>query len=63
MKNHILKVAKSIYYPKRTYYYIFSKSNLDDDVKNNLADFIATVPDIKNLDAIEVLEYIKKLEN
>lgn len=63
VKNHILKVAKSIYYPKRTYYYIFSKSNLDDDVKNNLADFIATVPDIKNLDAIEVLEYIKKLEN
>jgi hypothetical protein len=61
LKDHILKVGKAIYYPKRTYYNIFSKSELDSDVKDNLATFIPTVPDIKNLDAIEVLEYIKKL--
>ena len=61
LENHILNVAKSIYYPKRTYYNIFKKSELSDDIKDELIDFITSVPDIKTLDAIEVLNYIKSL--
>lgn len=61
LKKHIIKSAKSIYYPKRTYYNIFKKSEIDEDTINKLSDFIVTVPDIKTLDAIDVLKYIKKI--
>ena len=61
LENHILNVAKSIYYPKRTYYNIFKKSELSGEIKDELIDFITSVPDIKTLDAIEVLNYIKSL--
>ncbi len=62
LKKHIIKSAKSIYYPKRTYYNIFKKSELDEDTINKLSDFIVKVPNIKTLDAIDVLKYIKKLD-
>ncbi len=62
LKEHIIKCAKSIYYPKRTYYTIFKKAELDKDTIQKLADFISITPDIKTLDAIEVLEYIKKID-
>ncbi len=60
-KEEIIKIAKDIYYPKRTYPYIFSKSNLDLDKKLKLMEFINKTKDIKYLDAIAVLEYIKTL--
>ena len=63
LKKHIIKTAKSIYYPKRTYYNIFKKSELDEDTINKLSDFIVKIPDIKTLDAIDVLKYIKKLDD
>ena len=61
-KEHIMDCAKSIYYPKRTYYNIFKKAELDTNQIDQLADFVSKVPDIKTLDAIEVLKYIKKLD-
>ena len=63
LKKHIIKTAKSIYYPKRNYYNIFKKSELDEDTINKLSDFIVKIPDIKTLDAIDVLKYIKKLDD
>ena len=55
-------IAKEIYYPKRSYQNIFSKVEMEDEKKTKLIDFILKEKDIKYLDAIEVLEYIKNLE-
>ena len=60
-KNELLSIAKSIYYPNRTYFNIFKESNLDETKKEKLIDFIVKTEDIKKLDAIAVLEYIKNL--
>jgi len=60
-KNEIISIAKSIYYPDRTYHNILNKSNLDEDKKEKLIDFIVKIVDIKKQDAITVLEYIKSL--
>jgi len=60
-KNEIISIAKSIYYPNRTYHNILSKSNLDEEKKEKLVDFIVKTVDIKKQDAIAVLEYIKTL--
>jgi len=60
-KNEIISIAKSIYYPNRTYHNILNKSNLDKDKKDKLIDFIVKTTDIKKQDAIAVLKYIKTL--
>ena len=61
-KEYIHNIAKEIYYPKRSYQNIFSKVEMEDKKKTKLIDFILKEKDIKYLDAIEVLEYIKNLE-
>jgi TfuA protein len=61
MKN-LLEIAKSLYYPKRTYYNIFKNSDLDEKKKEKLIDFIINTVDIKKQDAIAVLKYIKTLK-
>ena len=61
-KNNIHNIAKDIYYPKRSYQNIFSKVEMEDEKKTKLIDFVLKEKDIKYLDAIEVLEYIKNLE-
>ena len=61
-KNEILKVAKSIYYPKRTYSKIFTKSKISDEKKENLIEFASKIVDIKKQDAIAVIKYIKSLK-
>ena len=61
-QEYIHDVAKEIYYPKRSYQNIFSKVELDDEKKTKLIDFVLKEKDIKYLDAIEVLEYIKNLD-
>ena len=61
-KNNIHNIAKDIYYPKRSYQNIFSKVEMEDKKKTKLIDFVLKEKDIKYLDAIEVLEYIKNLE-
>lgn len=61
-KEKIIKIAKDIYYPKRTYANIFSKVDMDSDKKSKLIDFIVKTKDIKYLDAVDVLKYIKSLK-
>ncbi|ADC46518.1 TfuA-like protein [Methanobrevibacter ruminantium M1] len=60
-KEYIHNIAKDIYYPKRSYQYIFSKVEMEDEKKTKLIDFILKEKDIKYLDAIEALEYIKSI--
>ena len=60
-KNDLIALAKSIYYPNRTYYKILKESSLNEDKKEKLIDFIVKTDDIKKQDGIAVLEYIKKL--
>lgn len=57
----LLKIAKSIYYPNRTYLKILNKSKLSDNKKKLLIDFISISKDIKKEDSKELLNYIKKL--
>ena len=61
-KDYVHNIAKEIYYPKRSYQNIFSKVEMEDEKKTKLIDFVLKEKDIKYLDAIEVLEYIKNLE-
>ena len=61
-KDYVHNIAKEIYYPKRSYQNIFSKVEMEDKKKTKLIDFVLKEKDIKYLDAIEVLEYIKNLE-
>ena len=58
-KNELLDIAKGTYYPKRSYSQTLSQSNLDDEKKDLLIDFIRTSPDIKKEDAKELLKTIK----
>ncbi len=60
-KTELLKIAKEIYYPKRTYANVFSKSKLENKKKNSLIDFINKSTDIKKEDAKELLKYIKRM--
>lgn len=63
-KNELIQITKSTFYPKRNYAQTLGKSDLDDETKGNLIDFIRTSDDIKKEDAKELLEYIKKyIEN
>lgn len=60
-KDYVHNIAKEIYYPKRSLQNIFSKVEMEDKKKTKLIDFMLKEKDIKYLDAIEVLEYIKGL--
>jgi len=61
--NILLKTAKSIYYPKRTYTKVLKDSGLDENKVNLIKKFLEkNVLDIKRNDAEAVLEYVKKLE-
>ena len=60
-KNEIISLAKSIYYPNRTYFNILKESDLNEDKKEKLIDFIVKTVDIKKQDAIAVLEHVKTL--
>lgn len=58
-KDELLSIAKKAYYPKRNYSQTLRESNLDNDKKDKLIDFIRQSPDIKKEDARELLEYLK----
>lgn len=58
-KDELLTIAKKTFYPKRNYSQTLRESDLDDDKKTELIDFIRTSPDIKKEDAKELLETIK----
>jgi hypothetical protein len=60
-KDEIIKIAKSIYYPKRTYSNILKKIDLDKKKKDNLISFIRNSKDIKKEDSKKVLNYVKKV--
>ncbi|WP_409199789.1 TfuA-related McrA-glycine thioamidation protein [Methanobrevibacter sp. DSM 116169] len=62
-KADILKIAKSTYYPERKIDEIIKKTDLDSNKKEKLLDFFKISPDIKNLDAKELLNYIKSWLN
>lgn len=62
-KKELIEITRSIYYPKRQYSSIFKKSSLETNKKRELNDFIKTCDNLKKLDAIAVLEYIKEKIN
>lgn len=62
--NELLKITKNIYYPKRSFKYIVGKSSLDDNKKEKLSKYLEeNYFDIKTLDAISVIKYVKKLND
>ena len=58
-KQDLLEIAKETYYPQRNYAQTLGNSNLDNDKKSSLIDFIRTSPDIKKEDAKELLRIIR----
>ena len=62
-KDDLLSIAKKTYYPKRNYAQTLTESDLDNDKKDRLINFIRKSEDIKKEDAKELLEYIKNLVN
>ncbi|MBQ7929204.1 MAG: TfuA-related McrA-glycine thioamidation protein [Methanobrevibacter sp.] len=59
-KDELLKIAKKTFYPKRNYAQTLAESDLDNDTKSNLINFIRESPDIKKEDAKDLLKTIKK---
>jgi hypothetical protein len=59
-RDELLKIAKKTFYPKRNYSQTLRESDLDDDKKSELINFIRTSPDIKKEDAKDLLKVIKK---
>ncbi len=58
----LVKTAKSIYYPKRTYEKVFQDSRLEIESIKRFKRFLEeNRVDVKREDAIAVLKYIKKL--
>ena len=57
-KDELIKIAKSTFYPKRNYSQTLNSSNLDDETKSNLINFIRVSADIKKEDAKELIRYI-----
>ena len=58
----LVKTAKSIYYPKRTYNKVFKDSNLGTEKINQIYKFFQeNKVDIKREDAIMVLNYVNNL--
>lgn len=60
-KEELLEIAKEIYYPKRLYSSVLNQSDLDDDKKDTLIDFIAGSEDIKKEDGLNLIRYVKEL--
>jgi TfuA protein len=61
--NILIKTAKSIYYPKRTYNRVLKDSDIGLEKIKNIIKFLDDSRiDIKRNDAIEVLDYIKNLK-
>lgn len=58
-KEDLLKIAKKTYYPQRNYAKTLGESDLDNEKKSELIDFIRTSPDIKKEDAKELLNLLK----
>lgn len=62
-KNELSNIAKSTFYPQRNYAQTLAKSNLSNDKKSLLIDFIRESEDIKKQDAKELLKVIKNYIN
>lgn len=60
-KDDLIKIAKSTFYPKRNYSQTLNESDLDDETKGQLINFIRTSVDIKKEDAKELIKYIKNM--
>ncbi|WP_407423704.1 TfuA-related McrA-glycine thioamidation protein [Methanobrevibacter sp.] len=60
-KDDLLSIAKKTYYPKRNYAQTLSESNLDNNKKDQLINFIRESKDIKKEDAKDLLRFIKNL--
>lgn len=62
LKN-LLKIAKQTYYPKRSFSYIIKKSDLNDDLKDELLTKIKKYDfDIKYEDAKKTIKFIKEMK-
>ncbi len=59
--DDLLCIAKKTYYPKRNYAQTLSESDLDNDTKDKLINFIRESDDIKKEDAKDLLNHIKDL--
>lgn len=60
--DHLIKTAKSIYYPKRSYSKVLAESGFDKSKVELFKKFLENhAVDVKRMDALEVLEYIKKI--
>ena len=57
-KDELIRIAKSTFYPKRNYSQTLNDSDLDDETKSELINFIRISPDIKKEDAKELINYI-----
>ena len=62
-KDELVQISKETFYPKRNYAKTLSESDLDEDKKNELINFIRENEDIKKHDAKELLNYIKNYVN
>lgn len=60
-RDELIQIAKSTFYPKRNYAQTLAGSNLSDEKKGDLIDFIRITPDIKKQDAIQLLNHIKSI--
>ena len=60
-KEELLSIAKKTYYPKRNYASILNESDLEDNKKENLINFIRESKDIKKEDAKSLLKHIKSI--
>ncbi|MEN6294400.1 MAG: TfuA-related McrA-glycine thioamidation protein [Methanobacterium sp.] len=60
--NRLLKTAKSIFYPKRTYDLVFKSVDIDKGRIKELERFLDEKgTDIKQQDAVDVIKYIKNM--
>ena len=60
--DNLVKTAKSIFYPKRTYDLVFKNVDIDKNKIKELEKFLDEEGiDIKTQDAVEVIKHIKKM--
>ena len=59
-KDELIKIAKETYYPKRNYAQTLSESDLNNDDKQKLINFIRESDDIKKEDAKLLINHIKQ---
>lgn len=60
-KDELLNIAKNEYYPNRNYALTLSKSDLNNDEKGVLINFIRETGNIKEDDARKLINHIKQL--